>query len=158
MTAWHSVAAQVARMRQVAPYIQETARCDWLAVWTGPLRPLQRTYTVTIIYVARLRLGDAEVIGAFRPAVRLDQPALQFEHSRTGRDVPHVYWDWGTPARSKLCLYDPAAKEWSPVDFIAETIVPWACDWLACYEGWLATGDWTGGGRHPGRRPRAHAA
>src|SRR3984893_5950151 len=71
MTAWHSVAAQVARMRQVAPYMQETARCDWLAVWTGPLRPLQRTYTVTIIYVARLRLGDAEVIGAFRPAVRL---------------------------------------------------------------------------------------
>jgi hypothetical protein len=25
-------------------------------------------------------------------------------------------------------------------DLIALTTVPWAADWLACYEGWLATG------------------
>ena len=28
------------------------------------------------------------------------------------------------------------------------TIVPWTIDWLACYEGWLATGEWAGGGIH----------
>ncbi len=160
MTAWHSVAAQAARMSQVAPYLQERARCSWLGIWTGPLRPLQRTYTIRISYAARLTIGGAEVVGGFLPVVRLDQPILKFEHPRTGRDVPHVYWDWGEPARSKLCLYDPAANEWSPTDFIADTIVPWACDWLACYEGWLATGTWTGGGRHPGRQsgPQAQAA
>jgi hypothetical protein len=157
MTAWRSVAAQAARMREVAPYLQERAGCDWLAVWIGPLRPLQRTYTVRITYIARLTIGEAEVIGAFVPVVRLDQPALQFKHPRTRRDVPHVYWDRETPTRSKLCLYDPAANEWSPADFVADTIVPWACDWLACYEGWLATGEWTGGGRHPGRAAQAHA-
>ena len=31
---------------------------------------------------------------------------------------------------------------------VARIIVPWTIDWLACYEGWLATGEWTGGGRH----------
>jgi hypothetical protein len=157
MTAWRSVAAQVARMRELAPYMQERAGCEALAMWTGPLRPLQRTYTVTIIYVGPLSLGELELVGAFVPAVRLDQPALRFVHPRTGEDVPHVYWDRVEPARSKLCLYDPAACEWSPADFIAETIVPWACNWLACYEGWLATGKWTGGGRHPGTPPEKAA-
>lgn len=158
MMAWRSVAAQVVRMRKVAPYLHERAGCDWLAIWKGPLRPLQRTYMVTITYVARRWIGEARVIGAFRPAVRLDHPVLQYEHPRTGDDVPHVYWDSAAPERSKLCLYDPDADEWSPADFIADTIVPWACDWLACYEGWLATGEWTGGGRHPGRAPQNEAA
>ena len=33
--------------------------------------------------------------------------------------------------------------------FIADTIVPWACEWLLHYEIWLATGEWHGGGEHP---------
>lgn len=150
MTGWRSVGAQAARMREVAPYMQEAACCDWLVTWTGSLRPLQRAYRVTISYIARFFIGDLEIAHPFVPVVRLGEPVLQFEHPATGRDVPHVYWDREAPARSPLCLYDPAAKEWSPADFIADTIVPWACDWLACYEGWLATGDWAGGGRHPG--------
>jgi hypothetical protein len=157
MSAWRSVATQVARMRELAPYMQERAGCEALAIWTGPLRPLQRTYTVTITYVGPLSLGELELVGAFVPVVRLDHPVLRSIHPKNGEDVPHVYWDRAEPARSKLCLYDPAAREWSPADFIAETIVPWACDWLACYEGWLATAEWTGGGRHPGM-PSAKAA
>jgi hypothetical protein len=158
MTARRSLAAQVARMQELAPFLRETAHCDWIAVWSGPLRPLQRAYMVTIMYVARYRVGEAKIIGGYLPRVRLEQPSLQIEHPRTGCEVPHVYWDWAAPTRSPLCLYDPEAKEWSPADFIAETIVPWACDWLVCYEGWLATGEWTGGGRHPGHRPQAAAA
>jgi hypothetical protein len=38
---------------------------------------------------------------------------------------------------------------------IAETIAPWAMDWIACYELWLMTGVWTGGGRHAGDPPAA---
>ena len=34
-------------------------------------------------------------------------------------------------------------------DAVADTTIPWAIDWLACYEGWLATGEWAGGGVHP---------
>jgi hypothetical protein len=155
MTGWPSLAQQIARMRVAAPYMRETARCDWLAMWRGPLRPLQRSYAVTITYVARSKIGDMSISNAFVPVVRLDQPALQITHPRAGDLAPHVYWDWTSPERSGLCLCDPAANEWSPADFIADTIVPWACDWLACYEGWLATGMWTGGGRHPGRIAKA---
>ena len=43
-----------------------------------------------------------------------------------------------------------AKSEWTPAMTIASTTVPWALDWLACYELWLMTGRWTGGGRHAG--------
>ena len=32
---------------------------------------------------------------------------------------------------------------------LADTIVPWAAEWLMHYELWLVTGEWTGGGDHP---------
>ena len=91
MSPWRSVSAQVARMRELAPYMQESAACDALAIWRGPLQPLQRTYTVTIIYVGPLSPRGLELVGAFVPSVRLDEPVLRFVHPRTGKDVPHVY-------------------------------------------------------------------
>lgn len=32
---------------------------------------------------------------------------------------------------------------------IADTIVPWASEWLLHYEYWLSTGTWHGGGHEP---------
>jgi hypothetical protein len=154
MSARPSIDQQIARMRGVAPYMTLTGSCDWFAFWAGPLRPLRRTYTVTIGYLRRRWLGDIELMDAYEPIVRLVTPALVVAHCRTGQDVPHVYWDPRAPERSALCLYDPAADQWSSADFIADTIVPWTCDWLVCYEGWLASGVWSGGGRHPRRRRR----
>ncbi|ACP23444.1 hypothetical protein NGR_b19970 (plasmid) [Sinorhizobium fredii NGR234] len=58
----------------------------------------------------------------------------------------HVYDRDGDP---RLCLCDPAADEWDATMHLSRTIVPWSADWLACYELWLMTGRWTGGGRHP---------
>jgi hypothetical protein len=34
---------------------------------------------------------------------------------------------------------------------VALTIIPWAAQWLVCYEIWHATGQWVGGGAHPER-------
>ncbi|ADJ23865.1 hypothetical protein Hden_2064 [Hyphomicrobium denitrificans ATCC 51888] len=31
---------------------------------------------------------------------------------------------------------------------LSETTVKWTIDWLACYDGWRATGKWAGSGRH----------
>uniref|UniRef100_UPI0031016DE1 hypothetical protein n=1 Tax=Neorhizobium sp. EC2-8 TaxID=3129230 RepID=UPI0031016DE1 len=31
---------------------------------------------------------------------------------------------------------------------ISKKIVPWTLDWLACYEDWLLSGIWHGGGQH----------
>jgi hypothetical protein len=77
----------------------------------------------------------------------------QFEREVTGERIRDKIaaskrkgmWMGGYPV---LCLFDPSACEWTPCDLLAETTVPWTIDWLACYEGWRATGEWTGGGRH----------
>ena len=51
--------------------------------------------------------------------------------------------------KQQLCLYYGPAREWIPDKMIADTIVPWASEWLLHYEFWLVTGIWHGGGIHP---------
>jgi len=63
-----------------------------------------------------------------------------------GTKLPHVYSE--TPVR--LCLFLPGAREWRPSFTLVETIVAWAYLWLFWFEDWLATGEWKGGGVHPG--------
>ena len=145
------MAGQIARMRDRFPDLRHTEHCGWWTTWTGPLMPLHAIYTVKVQYVRRYWVGELEIINGYTPEVTLVDPVLKLAHPVTGDPIPHVYWRNDRPERSTLCLYDPAASQWSPDHFIADTIVPWACDWLACYEGWLATGEWTGGGRHPVR-------
>jgi hypothetical protein len=64
-----------------------------------------------------------------------------------GRDddpvLPHVY------PGPRPCLYLPGSGEWSPNQFVADTMVPWTSLWLYHYEVWHATGEWLGGGVHP---------
>ncbi len=54
--------------------------------------------------------------------------------------APHRYRD------RSLCLYYPRHGEWHPGMFLAETIVPWAAQWLFFYEVWLEDpeGRWFG--------------
>lgn len=58
--------------------------------------------------------------------------------------LPHVY------SKDGLCLFMPKYREWKPIMSIARTIVPWTSLWLFYYEIWKATGEWRGGGIHPG--------
>jgi hypothetical protein len=60
------------------------------------------------------------------------------------RKIPHVYAEKGDP----LCLYYPPANEWNETMHLAETIVPWACEWLLHFEAWLFSDEWDGGGIH----------
>jgi hypothetical protein len=151
-----SIEEQIARMRDLYPEMLVTGQCDWLASWRGPILPLQLTYTVEVLYARRYRIGGMLVRNGHSPWVRLIAPRLVERHPRTGELTPHVYWRLDEPEASPLCLYDPATSQWSADDFVADTAMPWVSDWLACYEGWLATGEWTGGGRHPSR-PRQEA-
>ncbi len=64
----------------------------------------------------------------------------------SGKSLPHVYSS--KPVR--LCLHFPSYDEWTLDKSISETIVPWSYLWLVYFEHWLATGDWQGGGKHPG--------
>ncbi len=103
-------------------------RLRWIADLTPT--PLSRTYRVKL-----------EMHKDGNPEVRLVHPTLQ---TRDGVRCPHLYQG------GVLCLYLPRAFEWTSEMHLIATIVPWISEWLAHYEVWLATGEWTGGGAHPG--------
>lgn len=84
----------------------------------------------------RLKEGDCPTVIVRAP----DLNALA-----DGKKLPHVYQQ--RPAR--LCLYLPGKGEWSDAEKLSDTIIPWSVEWLHCFEIWLRTGEWTGGGEHP---------
>lgn len=105
--------------------------------WDGKLSPtpLLREYCVHIKYSLEQGL-ETWVIGD--SLQRLDDP-----------DFPHHYEICEKEKMVKICLYLPGTGEWSRNKVIANTIVPWAIEWLFFYEIWLSTGEWRGGGQHP---------
>lgn len=58
--------------------------------------------------------------------------------------LPHVY----DTDRQWLCIYYRKGKEWNSGLYIADTVIPWTCEWLLHYECWISTGIWHGGGIH----------
>lgn len=128
--------------------------------WRGELAPLDQRYQVAVTYGVPLLLSPEEKIREtirgipesescrIFPIVRVISPALQLRPNALEEGpLPHVFLDRDFPHLSPLCLFDPVLGEWSRDDLISETTIPWTADWLACYEGWLATGRWRGGGR-----------
>ena len=100
----------------------------------GELQPTARSdiYTVEIIYHFQKR-----------PIVNILKPVLIKNFK--GDDIPHIF-----PGK-KLCLFQPKYKEFSYTDFVSDTIIPWTSLWLYHYEVWHITGEWFGGGEHPGK-------
>jgi hypothetical protein len=103
----------------------------------GSVRPQYASYSLEIRYE----------VGSF-PVVRVLSPELVRLPGNSEGQLPHVYPPAEDPT---LCLFDPREREWTAEMTIATTTVPWALDWLACYELWVMTGRWTGGGRHAGQ-------
>lgn len=131
-----SMKQQRARMKALWPGFAER-RIDFeqkSVRWVGQCRPQFMPYTLDVRYQ----------LGGF-PAVRVLKPALVRLPGNAEGSLPHVYPPADDPT---LCLFDPAENQWNSSMFIAETTLPWAYDWIVCYEMWLMTGRWTGGGRH----------
>ena len=135
-------------MQDVWPNFVVLARTRWIVGWAGTLRPICQPYVVRVWFSLGFNLGWA-MIRRFDPAVTVIDPVLRQRFKSTCDPIPHLYRNVSDPSRPILCLFDPDDDEWQSGLAIADTTIPWAIDWLACYEGWLATGDWTGGGRHP---------
>ena len=141
---------QIRRMHQLYPAFEVVFNGGWHIVWKGPLRPFARTYIVRVEIVEHRNIDNLRIVGTHGANVTLVSPELELSTiAAPGEPTPHLYWNECIPGNSKLCLFDPATAEWTPDMAIAETIIPWTIDWLASYEGWRATGEWTGGGRHP---------
>ncbi len=134
-------------MRQRWPDFRVKNQMGRLVRWEGRLRPLSQMYTVQIAFYRERKKGSAE--RPQFPYVTVIDPPLRRRTEKPEEPIPHHYPNRDCPERPFLCLYDPAAQEWHPRKSIAHTIIPWTIDWLTCYEGWLATGEWMGGGRHP---------
>jgi len=106
-------------------------------IWRGEVRPGINHYTIEIEYsMERVIMG---------PKVRVVSPSLTRLPGNPEGSLPHVY-DRDTDPY--LCLFDPRGREWTGWMSISKKIVPWTLDWLVCYEDWLLTGVWHGGGRH----------
>jgi len=104
-------------------------------ICSGNLQPFDfsEDYSVRIEYIVGVR-PNVWVLGLPTP-------------DETDAKIPHRFND-GT-----ICLFFHG--EWTAEQPIARTIMPWLLEWLAFYEGWLATGEWQGGGTHPGRMARS---
>jgi len=126
---------QIAAMKATWPALKPRQQCFESVRWVGQLRPQFQRYKVSIEY----RLFDV-------PNVRVLTPELIRLPDNEEGQLPHVYPPASDPT---LCLYDPRTDEWDGSMLISQTMVLWTLDWLSCYELWLMTGRWTGGGRHP---------
>lgn len=126
---------QIVSMKRIWPGLKLRGRRTEAVRWIGSLRPQFQIYRVEIIH----QLNDHSI-------VRVLSPELTRLPDNEEGQLPHVYPPASDPT---LCLYDPCADEWDHSMLISRTIVPWTIDWLVCYELWLMTGKWTGGGRHP---------
>jgi hypothetical protein len=139
---------QIAAMASRWPEMRLIGTTDRGALWEGVLRPQKQRYTVRIAYSVPHAL-EAFTISAIQPRVQVLDPLLELHEEFEEGPLPHVYWHSADLELPFLCLFDPYNGEWSPGDFLAETTVPWTARYLYFYEGWLLTGRWLGGGRHP---------
>lgn len=64
------------------------------------------------------------------------------------KGIPHNYGikEIKNKQYIELCLF--YKEEWNATMNIADTIIPWTCEWLYFYEIWVITGKWYGGGKH----------
>jgi hypothetical protein len=145
MTGLPTIDQQVEAMRRCWPTLRATRIDDRTVEWRGGLRPLLMTHEVTIRYRVPLIIERIDPLRQ-QPEVRVIAPMLKRRSDSSEGPLPHVYWD--SDIHPMLCLFDGEAGQWSPADLLSETTVLWTLDWLTCYEGWRATGEWTGGGRH----------
>ncbi|MCH7839386.1 MAG: hypothetical protein IID38_04000 [Planctomycetes bacterium] len=116
-------------------------------IWFGNLVGLERPFRVSVEY--GLPTGPESPMFRLMPVVRVISPNLVLNFDAEDEaPLPHVFFDKEDIVHSPLCLFDPAEGQWNKKMLIAHTTIPWAVDWLACYESWEATGRWYGGGRH----------
>lgn len=132
-----SPAAQLREMEKAWPEFTGRKMADGTLVWSGPLRPKAQLYVVLVVWNSA-----AQAL----PYVFVMEPKLQPRPGGTFEEIPHLLFDAKNPEDSALCLFDPAGREWTPADLIADTTLVWASEWLLYYELWHTLGEWIGSG------------
>jgi hypothetical protein len=134
-----TIAEQVSSMRCKYPHFTTDFTSYRSMKVTGVLRPTSRSDAYE--FVLKYNLADS-------PKTKIVAPMLM--KNDKGEEAPHLY------PNENLCLYHPQYREFSRIDFLCDTIIPWASLWLYYYEVWHLTGEWLGGGEHPVKlKPKA---
>lgn len=135
-----STHAQVKAMRAAWPDFTAIKSGNGLVVWHGRIRPRGKSYVLRVFWWP----GKID-----RPYTIVADPEIKPREGGTYGEIPHLMFNPEDPAISGLCLFDPAGKEWTPADLIADTTIPWASEWLHYYELWQVTGEWLAPGVGP---------
>lgn len=144
-----TVGDQIADMHAMLPNWSCDQPDKRTAVWHGMLTPHKTAYQLRIEYTEPL-LPEGRSNLYLQPLVEVLSPPLTRQFGNAEGSLPHVYVAHPRTRRAGpfLCLFDDEAKEWTPEDRISDTTIPWASNWLSCYECWLLTGKWFGTGKH----------
>lgn len=128
-----SIIVQAHKLQYYFPDSKYSIRQNVL-IWRSLLQPsdLSTKYLIKIVYQYE-KQPDVYV---------LEPNPLILATGKT--KLEHVY----DMKKQHLCIYYRKAKEWNGTKLIADTIIPWTCEWLLHYEYWVATGIWHGGGIH----------
>lgn len=138
------IAYQEHEVLQKFPRFSVVMRSVFGIQWIGTVQPIAQRYRIQVSFLPGVLLPEVEF--AYQsPMVHVLEPRLEHRYEAPHERLPHVYREAYPP---HLCLYYPG--NWSMWRSVADTIIPWACEWFARYEMWHATGDWTGPARHPG--------
>ena len=130
---------QEIQMRRLFPQFRVVERGRM--TWRGDVRPREDGITFTLQIRAGKTLKQP-------PTVHVLAPTLV---AAPGSKVAaHCFGD------GSLCLYHRSENPWFGDQYIADTIVPWACEWCYFYEVWLQTDQWYGP-EFPHRAPKVAA-
>lgn len=143
-----SIDTQIAAMASRWPGLDVVSRGKRQAIWEGIVAPEKRHFRVRISYTVPFAIENLSILQV-QPRVQVLNPILERHPEYEDGPIPHIYVNQKNPSLPFLCLFDPYNREWSTSDLIADTTVPWTARYLYFYEGWLLTGKWLGGGRHP---------
>lgn len=144
-----TVGNQVADMKSVFPAWSCDQPDKRRAVWHGLLKPHKIAYRMRVEYTEPL-LPEGRSPLFLQPLVEVLDPPLKPRFGNSEGSLPHVYIAHPRTDRAGpfLCLFDDDANEWTPDDRLSDTTIPWASNWLSCYESWQLTGKWFGTGKH----------
>ena len=115
--------AQIRNKFQNGIFKGTTKSNSFIFEWNIAPTPFSKSYTI------QLRYKNSS------PNVYVVAP-MPLEVFDKGKKLPHVY----NHKEQRICLYYPKNNEWDPSMYLADTIIPWASEWLFHYEIWLSTG------------------
>lgn len=130
-----NLAEQLIRLKRKYKPLNYTIENNCL-FWQQKVKPteLSKEYTITLVYD-----------GKFPKVYLLNQGIMKKKDEKIKHCLHSKYID-DNNEYVEICLFYPEYKEWTRDMFIADTIIPWAIEWLYYFELWRLTGQWLGGG------------